>query len=66
MWRTAAREAGGGISVSTASGVIAGCFQSFAAHWRFDYNDQRQGLVVTIGDYVAFADLVREHLWKGL
>ena len=66
MWRTAAREAGGGISVSTASAAIEDSFQGFPAYWRFTHDDQRQGLVVTIDDYADFARLVREHLWKGL
>jgi hypothetical protein len=66
LWRTAAPEAGGGISVSTASADIDDCFGNLHAYWRFGTDDQRQGLVVVIDDFGAFAKLVREHLWKGL
>lgn len=66
MWRIAAREAGGGISVSTTSAAIQDSFEPLPAHWRFTHDDQRQGLVVTIDGYADFAKLVREHLWKGL
>jgi hypothetical protein len=66
MWREAAREAGGGISVSTASSAIEDCFGNFSAYWRFAHDDQRQGFVVVIDDYPTFTKLVREQLWKGL
>jgi hypothetical protein len=66
MWRERAREAGGGVSVSTASTAIDDCFGNFGAYWGFTHDDQRQGLVVVVEDYASFAKLVREHLWKGL
>lgn len=34
--------------------------------WAFGHDDQRQGLVVTIDDYPAFAKQVRQELWNGL
>jgi hypothetical protein len=66
MWRRAEREAGGGISVSTSSDAISDCFGNYAQYWQFTQDDQRQGLVVAIEDYAAFAKLVQEELWKGL
>lgn len=66
LWRQAAREAGGGISVATASEGFGGCFGNYAQYWQFTHDDQRQGLVVAIEDYPAFAKLVREELWNGL
>ena len=44
---------------ATALGTIAN-------YWQFTHDDQRQGLVVAIDDYAAFAKLVREELWNGL
>ena len=66
LWREGAREAGGGIAVSTRALVIDDCFGNFHAYWPFEHNDQRLGLAVVIDDFSAFASLVREHLWKGL
>jgi hypothetical protein len=66
LWRNAAREAGAGISVATASNATSDCFGSCPNYWHFTHDDQRQGIVVTIEDYAAFAELVREELWKGL
>lgn len=66
MWRTANRDAGGGISVATASAAIDDCFGGLANYWAFTHNDQRQGLVVVIDDFGAFAQAVRKQLWKGL
>jgi hypothetical protein len=66
MWRAAAREAGGGISVATASDSIGDCFGNYPNYWAFTNDDQRQGLVVTIEDYLAFAKQVRQELWNGL
>ena len=66
LWRAAAREAGGGISVATASDVIEDCFGDYPNYWAFTNDDQRQGLVVAIGNYAAFAKQVREELWNGL
>jgi hypothetical protein len=66
MWRHAAREAGGGISVATASDAFDDCFGNYPQYWAFTHDDQRQGLVVAIEDYAAFAKLVREELWNGL
>jgi hypothetical protein len=66
LWRAAAREAGGGISVATKSGAIADCFGNYPSYWGFGYDDQRQGLVVTIDDYADFAKQVRQELWNGL
>ena len=66
LWRTAAREAGGGISVATASDAVGDCFGNYPSYWAFGHDDQRQGLVVTIDDYAAFAKQVRQELWNGL
>ncbi len=66
LWRDAAREAGAGISVATASEAISDCFGNCPSYWQFTHDDQRQGLVVKIDDYAAFATLVRKELWKGL
>jgi hypothetical protein len=66
LWRAAARAAGGGISVATASDATADCFGNYRNYWAFDHDDQRQGLAVTIEDYAAFAKQVRQELWKGL
>ncbi len=66
LWRGGAREAGGGISVSTKSSAIEDCFGNFHAYWPFANNDQRLGLVVVVDDFSGFASRVREHLWKGL
>jgi hypothetical protein len=66
LWREAAREAGGGISVATASAATGDCFGNYPNYWAFGYDDQRQGLVVTIEDYAAFAKQVRQELWNGL
>ena len=66
LWREGAREAGGGISVSTRSAAIDECFGNFNSYWPFTNNDQRLGLVVVVDDFSAFASLVREHVWKGL
>jgi hypothetical protein len=66
LWRGAAREAGAGISVATASDEISDCFGNYPNYWNFTYGDQRQGLVVTIEEYADFATLVRDELWKGL
>lgn len=66
LWRAGAPEAGGGVCVSTTTPTIEECFANFHAYWEFTDNHQRQGLVVVIGDYPAFARLVREYLWKGL
>jgi hypothetical protein len=66
LWRAAAREAGGGISVATASDATADCFGNYPNYWAFGHDDQRQGLVVTIEDYAAFAKQVRQELWNGL
>jgi len=66
LWRTAAREAGGGISVATTSNAFSDCFGNYAQYWQFTHDDQRQGLVVSIEDYAAFAKMVREELWNGL
>lgn len=66
LWRAAAREAGGGISVTTASNATAGSFGNYPSYWAFVHDDQRQGLVVTIEDYAAFAKQVRQGLWNGL
>ena len=66
LWRAAAREAGGGISVATASDAIGDCFGNYPSYWTFGHDDQRQGLVVTIEDYAAFAKQVRQELWNGL
>jgi hypothetical protein len=66
LWRASAREAGGGISVTTASDDTGDCFGNYQNYWEFGHDDQRQGLVVTIEDYAAFAKQVRQELWKGL
>jgi hypothetical protein len=66
LWRARAREAGGGISVATQSASVADCFGNFPSYWEFGHDDQRQGLVVTIDDYPAFAKQVRQELWNGL
>ena len=66
LWRAAAREAGGGISVATASDATADCFGNYPNYWAFGHDDQRQGLAVTIEDYAAFAKQVRQELWNGL
>jgi hypothetical protein len=66
LWRAAAREAGGGISVATKSDAIADCFGNYPSYWAFAYDDQRQGLVITIEDYASFAKEVRQELWNGL
>jgi hypothetical protein len=66
LWRAAAREAGGGISVATASDATGDCFGNYRSYWAFAYDDQRQGLVITIDDYAAFAKQVRQELWNGL
>jgi hypothetical protein len=66
LWRAAAREAGGGISVATASDTTGDCFGNYPNYWAFGHDDQRQGLVVTIEDYAAFAKQVRQELWNGL
>ena len=66
LWRRAAREAGAGISVATTSDETSECFGNCPNYWQFTHDDQRQGLVVKIEDYAAFAELVREELWKGL
>jgi hypothetical protein len=66
LWRAAAREAGGGVSVATASDSTADCFGNYPSYWAFGHDDQRQGLVVTIEDYADFAKQVRQELWKGL
>lgn len=66
MWRNADRDAGGGISVATASAAIEDCFGGFANYWAFTRGDQRQGLVVVIDDFSTFAKAVREQVWKGL
>ena len=42
------------------------CFGNYPSYWAFGHDDQRQGLVVTIGDYAAFAKQVRQELWNGL
>jgi hypothetical protein len=65
LWRYAAREAGGGISVATASDSFSDCFGNYAQYWQFTHDDQRQGLVVAIEDYGVFAKMVREELWHG-
>jgi hypothetical protein len=66
LWRHAAREAGGGISVATASETFTDCFGNYAQYWQFTHDDQRQGLVVAIEDYAGFAKMVQEELWNGL
>lgn len=66
LWRAAAREAGGGISVATASNATKDSFGSYPNYWAFGHDDQRQGLVVTIEKYDDFAKQVRRELWKGL
>ncbi len=66
LWRWAAREAGAGVSVATASDGVSDCFGNCPNYWQFTHDDQRQGLVVTIEDYAAFATQVRDELWKGL
>jgi hypothetical protein len=66
LWRAAAREAGGGVSVATASDATGDCFGNYPNYWAFGHDDQRQGLVVTIEDYAAFAKQVRQELWNGL
>jgi hypothetical protein len=66
LWRAAAREAGGGISVATKSDATADCFGNYPNYWAFSHDDQRQGLVVRIDDYAAFAKQVRQELWNGL
>jgi hypothetical protein len=66
LWRAAAREAGGGISVATASDATADCFGNYPNYWAFGHDDQRQGLVVTIEDYAVFAKQVRQEIWNGL
>jgi len=66
LWRQAAREAGAGISVATASEAFSDCFGNCPTYWQFTHDDQRQGIVVKIEDYATFATLVREELWKGL
>jgi hypothetical protein len=66
LWRSSAREAGGGISVATASDATADSFGNYPNYWAFSHDDQRQGLVVTIEDYAAFAKQVRQELWNGL
>lgn len=60
------REAGGGISVATASDATADCFRNYQNYRVFGHDGQRQGLVVTIEDYAAFAKQVRQELWNGL
>jgi hypothetical protein len=66
LWREGSRAAGGGVSVSTKSDAVGDCFANFPTYWTFTDSDQRLGLVIVIDDYAAFANLVREHLWKGL
>lgn len=66
LWREGSPAAGGGVSVSTKSNAVADCFTNLHTYWPFTANDQRLGLVVVIDDYASFAELVREHLWKGL
>ena len=66
LWRKQAPEAGGGVSVATASAAIAGCFANLGSYWGFANADQRQGLVVVVDDFAGFAKRVRDHLWKGL
>lgn len=66
LWRDGSRAAGGGVSVSTKSDAVADCFTNLHAYWPFTASDQRLGLVVVIDDYASFAQIVREHLWKGL
>ncbi|MQA24499.1 MAG: hypothetical protein GEU94_03320 [Micromonosporaceae bacterium] len=66
LWRAASREAGGGVSVTTAADVIDNCFGNYPNYWAFTHDDQRQGLVVAIENYAAFAKQVRKELWNGL
>jgi hypothetical protein len=40
LWREAAREAGGGVSVSTASAEVEDCFGNFGGYWEFTHDDQ--------------------------
>ena len=52
--------------MATASDATGDCFGNYRSYWAFGYDDQRQGLVVTIDDYAAFAKQVRQELWNGL
>jgi hypothetical protein len=66
MWRRGDRQAGFGVSVATTSTETERCFDGLPSYWSFTHDDQRQGLVVLIDDFGAFAETVREQLWKGL
>jgi hypothetical protein len=66
LWRNQAREAAGGVSVTTSSKDVGECFDNMGAYWLFAERDQRQGLVAVIENFSEFAVRVREHLWTGL
>jgi len=67
LWLRSDRAAGGGVSVCISDGTNAiGCFDRLSNYWSFSEADQHEGLLVTIEDYTAFSQTVREILWKGL
>ncbi len=68
-WARNAPQAGAAVSVasSIAKPAAAGMFNSLSKRFP-DLTDQRQlqGMLVAIGDFPAFAQAVRELMWKGL
>jgi hypothetical protein len=66
-WRNSSQQAGSGIAVTTTgTAPVADSFGNLHSYWEFEQAEQRQGLLVVIDDYAAFAKSVREQLWKGL
>jgi hypothetical protein len=67
MWIDADDRAGVGVGVATAADPdLERAFESVARLLRFEDDVQREGLVAEVPEFTAFAELVREELWRGL
>ena len=67
LWVDVDDRAGAGVGVATAAEPdLDRAFDPVAAVLPFTQAAQREGLVAEIPEFGAFAELVREDLWKGL
>lgn len=68
FWDRRSREAGVGVSVATSvSKLPRRCFSTFQKRFpALSLSHQLLGALMAVGDFPAFARLVRDELWKGI